>query len=341
MLINNINKKKIFSQLTTYFILIVLLISLSSCFKRKSININNVIYVLADEKTYKKHITDLDNIYKDEIFTPRSENRYNLVRVSLDKFNDKNTFHNLILLTDIDNNSDESNFINAMFSEKILDGVRTGEYIDALLEDLWAYKQNIIVFFDSKENHLTKYLQKSKQKILKKLLVKEQKELGEQLTDDYHNVKDEKYIKDKYGFDIYITHDFRIVNEGKNDTQFIRLRRFMPDRWLTIIMGSYSSDKSFQDNVISLRDKAGEEFGDKVNINPEIISFSPDTTFSQNGYLVKGIWEYSEGGGPFFCYAFINKNSFYLIDGSVFAPGREKYPFLDQLEFMAKTFKSN
>jgi len=328
-----------------FIILIIIFFTLSSlltsCFKRKSININNTIYVLADEKNYNKHIKDLNNIYIDEIFTPRSEKRYNLVRVSLDDFNNKNTFHNLILLADIDNNSIESNFVKAMFSEKILTGVRTGEYIDALLEDLWAYKQNIIVFFDSKENHLTKYLQESKQAILKKLLVKEQKELGRQLTDDYHNAKDEKYIKDKYGFDIYITHDFRIVNEGKNDTQFIRLRRFMPDRWLTIIKGTYSSDKSFQDNVISLRDKAGEEFGDKVNINPEIISFTPDTTFAQNGYLVKGIWEYAEGGGPFFCYAFIKNNSFYLIDGSVFAPGRDKYPFLDQLDFMAKTFKTN
>ncbi len=330
-----------FKHIFTTILFLVILISLSSCSKKKAINYGNTIYVLADEKVYDKHISELNKIYNDVVFTPRAENRFNLQRVSLDGFKDKNTFHNLILLTDIDNNSVESNFIKAMFSEKILAGVRTGDYIDAILEDLWAFKQNIIVFFDSKEDNLTKYLQESKKTILNKLLVKEQLELGKQLTDDYHNAKDEVYIKEKYGFDIYITHDFRIVNEGKKNTKFIRLRRFMPDRWLTIIEGTYSPEKSFQENVIYLRDKAGEEFGDKVNINPEIISFTPDTTFSQTGYLVKGIWEYAEGGGPFFCYAFIKNNSFYLIDGSVFAPGRDKYPFLDQLDFMAKSFKSN
>ena len=324
------------------FIISFILITLStiSCSKKKAINYGNTIYVLADKISFKKHATDLNNIYNDVIYTPMSENRFNLQRVSIQEFKNKNTFHNLILLTNIDSDSEESKFIKAMFGAKIIDGVRTGDYIDAVLEDLWAFKQNIIVFFDSNEDHLTSYLQNSKQKILDKLLAKEQLLLGEQLTDDYHNAKDEKYIKEKYGFDIYITHDFRIVNEGKN-IEFIRLRRFMPDRWLTIIKGKYSSDISFQENVISLRDKAGEEFGDKVNINPEIISFLPDTTFSQNGYLVKGIWEYEQGGGPFFCYAYLEGNSFFLIDGSVFAPGRDKYPFLDQLDFMAKTFRAN
>ncbi len=218
---------------TRHIILIIsfILITLStiSCSKKKAINYGNTIYVLADKISFRKHIADLNNIYNDVIYTPMSENRFNLERVSIEEFKNKNTFHNLILLTNIDSDSEESKFIKAMFGAKIIDGVRTGDYIDAVLEDLWAFKQNIIVFFDSNEDHLTNYLQNSKQKILDKLLAKEQLLLGEQLTDDYHNAKDEKYIKEKYGFDIYITHDFRIVNEGK-DIEFIRLRRFMPDR---------------------------------------------------------------------------------------------------------------
>jgi hypothetical protein len=46
------------------------------------------------------------------------------------------------------------------------------------------------------------------------------------------------------------------------------------------------------------------------------------------------------GGGPFFTIAFKDESRrrVYFLDGSVFAPGREKFPFLQQLEVMARTF---
>lgn len=51
------------------------------------------------------------------------------------------------------------------------------------------------------------------------------------------------------------------------------------------------------------------------------------------------------GGGPFRSYGFYNESDhrLYLMDYSVFAPGEKKWPFMRQLEAMARTFmvKSN
>jgi hypothetical protein len=65
----------------------------------------------------------------------------------------------------------------------------------------------------------------------------------------------------------------------------------------------------------------------------------------QGRYAIQldGVWENLKHniGGPFRSYGFYDESDqrIYLVDYSVFAPGLKKWPFMRQLEAMARTFK--
>lgn len=324
-----------------FFCSTIILLSSCSGFKRPAIGPDDLILVLSDETTFDMHKPQLEDIFNDRIYTPMPENRFNLRRIGLTEFNEGSAkYRFLIFLVNVDSDSPESKFIKKMLTENIMEGVRKGEYYYAVKEDIWARNQTALLLMDSKYIHLGGYLEGFSGKLFKifneKMLAGVKSSL---FNTRYNNKNAQEHAKKKYDFEVFVPHDFFIAEERTNPDTFIRFRRFNPDRWLTVMRTKYNSDLSFQENVIQTRDRIGKQFGDSVKVNPDILRFEPDSTFSDQGIKLNGVWEYSEGGGPFFTRAFIKNDSFYLIDGAVFAPGEKKYPFLIQLELMSETVK--
>ncbi|MDD4205048.1 MAG: DUF4837 family protein [Candidatus Delongbacteria bacterium] len=324
-------------------LILAALLVITSCtnLKRPAIGPDDLILVLSDQETFDMHKPQLEKIYNDPIFTPMEENRFNIRRIDLDEFyQGSNKYRFLILLVNVDTETAEAQFVKKMLSENIISGVRNGDYYYAVKEDIWSRGQAVLFLMDSKNIHLGGYLETFTEKVFEIFNGRMISGVKKRLFDTKYNNKNAQDItKRDYNFEIFVPHDFVIINEGKKNDRFIRYRRFNPDRWLTVLRTKYDSGMSFQENVIQARDRIGREFGDSVKVNPEIISFKPDSTFVQDGFKVQGIWEYIEGGGPFFTYAFIKGGTFYMIDGAVFAPSKKKYPFLIQLDLMAKSVK--
>jgi len=316
---------------------------LSSCsnYKKQALGPDEMIVVLADETIYDTHLPQLQTLYSRPVYTPMKEELYYLKRISLEEFENEgySRYKNIIMLSNIDSNTPETNFIKKMISAGIQEGVRNGEYYYALKSDAWSKGQTILFLLDSKNVHLGGYLERFNEKMFNVFYEKMITGIKKRLFDKYSNDYARDYLNKNYGIDMFIPHDFAIGEQGKGNDKFIRFRRTNPDRWMTVLRTQYNSELSFQENIIQTRDRIGREFADSVRVNPEILSFKPDSTFVQDGIKAEGIWEYIDGGGPFFTYAFIKSGNFYLIDGAVFAPSKDKYPFLIQLDLMAKTAK--
>lgn len=321
-------------------LIFTLLLVLTGCFKRPAIGKDSRIYVLADKQTYERHKDKLEKIFADTLWTPSPEFRYYVKRAKFDEFEDKKLFRNVILLCDVDRDTPESKFTQSLLSSDVIQGVKDGRYAYIFKEDLWARDQNILFLMDSDNDKLTEVLDSYEDKLLAFFVDNYRENAESYMFTSYDRDDIEEEILKKYNVSLSVPSDYHLINEGK-DVEFFRLRRFAPDRWLTYIRGQYNPDFTMQENIINLRDKAGLEFGDVTKVNPAIISFEPDTTFAENGVLCKGIWEYKAGGGPFFCYAFTKGNLLYLIDGAVFNPGEDKYPYIEQLHLMAKKVKIN
>ncbi|NOR45638.1 MAG: DUF4837 family protein [Candidatus Delongbacteria bacterium] len=326
-------------------VLLVILILLSlvviSCsgIKSRAVGKESQIIVVADEEMFDMFKPALENIYTDAIYTPMLEERFTLKRMSLAKFKKSgHKFKNIIMLADIDGYTEESEYISAIFTDKIKEGVRESEYYYVVKNDIWAKGQLILFLLDSKEMYLSQYLEKHKGKMFDIFNDKMVAKIKDNLFDRFNAKGAQKLAKEKKGIDLFVPHDFAIVNEGE-DIDFIRFRRWNPDRWLTVIKGEFDENLSLEDNIVVLRDAAGSQFGDSVRINTELLTFKSDSTFAKGCIKAQGLWEYLEGGGPFFTYGFVKKDMLYLVDGAVFAPEREKYPYIIQLDLMARTVK--
>ncbi len=323
--------------------LISALFALSSCssFKKQALGPDELIIVLADETIYDTHLPQLQALYSRPVYTPMKEELFYLKRVTREEFEKENysRYKNIIMLSNIDSNTPETDFIKKMISDGIQEGVRNGEYYYALKNDAWSKGQTILFLLDSKNVHLGGYLERFSDKMFNVFYEKMITGIKKRLFDKYSNDYARDYLNKNYGMDMIIPHDFSIGEQGKGKDKFIRFRRTNPDRWMTVLRTQYDSELSFQENIIQTRDRIGSEFADSVKVNPEILSFKPDSAFAPDGIKAEGIWEYYDGGGPFFTYAFIKNGNFYLIDGAVFAPSKDKYPFLIQLDLMAKTAK--
>ena len=326
-----------------YVVIFAAVIFLSSCsgFKRPAIGPDDVILVLSDQKTFDMHKPQIENIFNDRIYTPMPENRFNIRRIGLDEFNEGAAKYKfMIFLLNVDSDSPEAKYMQKMLTESIMEGVRKGEYYYAVKEDIWARGQTVLLLMDSKNIHLGGYLERFSNKMFGVFNDEMLKGVKSRLFNTrYNNKNAQEHAKKKYNFEVFVPHDFFIAEERSKSDTFIRFRRFNPDRWLTVMRTKYNSDLSFQENMIETRDRIGEQFGDSVRINSNIVKFVPDTVFSDNGLKLTGIWEYAEGGGPFFSRAFLQGDTFYFIDGAVFAPGDKKYPFIIQLELMSETVK--
>ncbi len=325
------------------WIILTALIVLTSCsgFKRPAIGPHDLILVLSDQRTFDMHKFQLEKIFNDPIHAPMRENRFSIRRIGMDQFNEGSAkYRYLILLTNVDNSSPEASFIKRMLTESIMDGVREGKYYYAVKDDIWANDQTVLLLMDSRNIHLGGYLERFSDNLFRIFNDKMIETVKERLLETrFNNKKAQEFARKKYNFDVFVPHDFIVSEERTVPDIFVRFRRFNPDRWLTVLRTNYDTSMTFQDNIIKTRDRIGEQFGDSVRVNPEFLTFVPDTLFSPNGLMAKGIWEYAEGGGPFFTRAFLNNDVMYIIDGAVFAPGVKKYPFVIQLEIMSETVR--
>jgi hypothetical protein len=320
----------------------VLSLFLASCsnLKRPAIGPDDVILVLADQTIFDTHKPRLEEVFGDPINTPMQEYRFNIRRIGMDEFREGSSKYKfLIFLVNVDSETAEAQFIKKMLSEKIIEGVRSGDYYYAQKNDVWSRGQTVLFLMDSKNLHLDRYLLSFRDKLYDIFNSTMLAGVKKRLFDKYNNEMAADYTKKNYNFEIFVPHDFVIIEEGKGSDKFIRYRRFNPDRWLTVLRTKYDTSLSFQENIIQTRDRIGAQFGDSVRVNPEFLKFKADTTFVSDGVMARGIWEYAEGGGPFFTQAFLRNDTFYMIDGCVFAPEREKYPFIIQLELMAASIK--
>jgi len=319
---------------------LLLIVSSCSVYKKPALGSDNVINVLADQTIFDTHYPQLERMFSHSIYTPAEEKVFTLNRITMDEFHQGFSRHkNLILLANIDSDDPEAQYIKKMLTDGVLEGVRNGDYYYAVKKDAWAKGQTVLFLLDSKSIYLGGYLEKFSDKIFGFFFDKMITDIKERLFDRFNNKTAEEFLKKEYNIEMFIPHEFNIGERGEDKDKFIRFRRTNPDRWLTLLRSDYNSEISFQENIIQTRDRIGRQFADSVRINPEILSFTPDSTFTTDGLKAQGIWEYIDGGGPFFTYAFIKNGSFYLVDGAVFAPSKDKYPYIIQLDLMAKTTK--
>lgn len=324
-----------------YLLFLILIPIITGCgIKPKARGDLNTVIIFADSAVYARCEPALQNALGKIVDTPQPEPVFNLKPVSFDKFSDSTVAATIIMLCSLEDEGPVSQYVQGMFDSTALKGIKDGVFWFFAKENPWYRNQQLIIAAANDAGELAFRLVTGGEEIFgvmnKALMQRSESEMYEA----GEKIDLEKEIRSKYGFSVRIQHDYFLVTENA-DERYIRLRRANPERWMTISW--MQADSLSEQMVVDERIRLGKLFGDPSRIEPDYNKLTACDDIVPGGILLRGLYVFeipTGGGGPFFTYAIRDsaQRKVYFIDGMVFAPGKEKMPFLTQLEVMARTF---
>ncbi|MEJ2627629.1 MAG: DUF4837 family protein [bacterium] len=157
-----------------------------------------------------------------------------------------------------------------------------------------------------------------------------------------HQLQEE--LRDKYEWSLLLQRDYFVVQEYPGQG-FIWFRRVIPERWI-FVRWIEGGDLAMlrPEWIVRERNRIGAKYygGDTV-VNKYL--FSKQGKFlGREAQITRGLWENNPKikGGPFENYTFYDPltRRVYMIDLAMYAPQKDKLPYLHRMEVIAETFRT-
>lgn len=303
------------------------------------------IGVMADSSEWKLIETEMRNVYEHVIRTPEVEKTFTLKHISMNDFDWYTRSKYLIIVSTLNSTGKIGNIIKHQVKDpEIRAGVIKGEYYAFPLKDQWAKNQLILVLVAKDINSLKKKIIANGNFIYNIFKSDYLDYLKSTIEGSRGNKELEKELVDKYDWSILPQLDYFKV-QSFPEKGFIWFRRLFPERWI-FVRWIDGGDMSMlrPEWIIKERNRIGAEYygGDSV-VNKYL--FSRQAIFlDRNAQITTGLWENNGKikGGPFKNYTFYDPISrrVYMIDLALYAPGKDKLPYLYRMDVIAKSFRT-
>lgn len=234
--------------------------------------------------------------------------------------------------------------------EKFSRAVKDPTFNTSIGKEKWAKDQIIIYVFGNGRDQLANAIRTNFPTIAKRINQHDSKNLSATvygLQED--NFKLSKLVVDSFGMNIKIPGLYQLAM-SKPNFLWLRMDNKEVNQSIVIRKFPYKNKNQFaMDSIIRMRNEYGKEFirtgFDDAYMSTNVIDLPTyEYTYYQNGVYtkeVRGIWETVNDfmGGPFVSYLMHNesKGEVVFIDVFVFAPGKEKRDFVQQLDCIVKT----
>lgn len=216
----------------------------------------------------------------------------------------------------------------------------------------WAREQIIAYIFANGQDKLFNAIRTNFPAIAKRINEHDQKNLAATvfgIQGINHEVT--KLILDDFGLNIDIPGLYKKALSGQNFL-WVRMDTKEINQSLVFRKFKYQNKDQFTlDKIIALRNEYGKEFiktgSDDAYMSTNIVDLPTfEYSYTHNNIYtkeVRGIWETENDfmGGPFVSYVLLNeaKGEVVFIDAFVYAPGKEKRDYIQQLDCIVKTAK--
>ncbi len=234
-------------------------------------------------------------------------------------------------------------------TDKIARAMSDSTFYSSVGQDKWARDQLIIYLFGKDLNTLAHSIAGTFPAVAKRIQEHDKKQLNANV---YAHKKDNTLAHDllirEYGLDLQVPADY-VQAPIKADFSWFRKDFNGMSQHLLIAKKKYTSQADMsQANLVKWRDELvskieGGSKGSYMKSNTVDLPVY-EYAYQLNGSYTKelrGIWEMENDfmGGPFFNYTLLDakRNELIMIDAFVFAPGKEKRDYMQQLDHIAKT----
>ncbi len=251
-----------------------------------------------------------------------------------------------------DGNSSTANMIKKdIGGEKVQKALNDRSYHTTIGKDKWADGQLLFYLFGYSEDELVEGIQTHFQAIRTRINKADEEKIEANIYMDGENRKLNEEVMETFGVEMRVPYDYVLaLNEGgvvwmRKETQELSSNIFV--RKL-----KYSDKSQFSKEYIkAVRDSLGRKHVSSevpntyMRINDVDLPMLTETTQINGNYALeaRGIWEIVNDfmGGAFLSYLILNEESGELVfvDGFVYAPGKRKRDYLQQLEYVFSSVK--
>lgn len=272
--------------------------------------------------------------------TPQREHSFYTRIVPMDSMAKVTRWQNIVMMGTLDGGDKVSKWLVEHLSEEALEGVRSGEHVVFRRENLWVNKQMVVFVVASDVSSLRLWLVDNSDVVYTLMDNARRDRRKKQLYARYEQKALSDSLQKAYGWHLRIPLDYKLIAHHQ-DPNYVRLRRWYPDRFLTVAWQFGTADDVVLDTLLAMRDRFGATFADPQKINRDFIKSSWVQLDGREALRVEGLWETIGplGGGPFITYLLFDNETVYLIDGMVFAPDRAKEPYLGKLDIILNSFR--
>ncbi|MBN2102981.1 DUF4837 family protein [bacterium] len=315
--------------------------------KPRSLWQEGVISVMAEDEDWEGIQGALRSTFEKVVRTPQKEYRFKCRHVPDSLIDYYSRAHFLIVASTLRSEGRIGDMIrNVTVDPSLRKSIEQGENFVFLKKNEWARNQVMMILVS---NDITALHDKivNHSIMLYDLMHKEmERYLTDEVLEGRENRKLETDLMDNYGWTLRIQKDYFIAEAFPADN-FIWMRRVLPDRWI-FIRWIDNGDISLLNQawVVQERNRIGrtyyKDFSEQV---ADRYLFSHEGSFRGRPALITaGLWEHVDeaAGGPFKNYTFYDAvtERIYMIDIALFAPGKEKLPYLRRMEVIAETFRT-
>lgn len=300
------------------------------------------IFVVADSLLWLDLQKPISDTFEGEVLTPVSEKKFYFTWIPLRLLNEFKNRMNIFFIGVQDEQGEVNEYLRQVLPAEFQKGVAENRYFYLFQDDLFARDQIGLFMFGKDRQSFLRNFEGLKDQIYNTFEKKYYARLKESMFEKGEQVKVEEYIKNNFDFSIRVQHDYFVAIE-EPQVPYLWLRRFDPDRWVSIWKIKGDSSYFNFDSIANVRDRFTKKYyqGDYI-IREDSKLVTADFNGQPTAKMV-GLWRNDSVliGGPFRTYVIDNPadSSLYFIDIAVMAPGHLKKPYLDQLEVIARTFR--
>ena len=330
-------------------LLALALFSLVGCYKQEVVRGPEYdMFVFAEESDWQQLEPVLSEVFQQTIMTPQPESHFNLIHVNADTMGiylARLARKHLLFVSTLESEGDIADIVmQSIDKPEQKEKVRRGESFLFKKHDQWGRNQLILIMVSSSIPKLTELIQENRDFIYNMVLEHQQTVVKELMYDRLENKELSSELLEKYDWSVRIQHDYFLALEDSIDN-FVFLRRRHPERWLFVKwFDGLDPSVISKDWYFDMRDSIGVWYYGGDTVNRTYTDAEPVDFKGRWCLKIEGLWENDEkvAGGPLLAYVFYDEPTrrTYIIDCSVFSPNRLKIPYLDQLNVMANTFRT-
>ena len=343
-------------SLPAFLILISFLLVAGCDAKRPAIGEEHEILVVADSLEYLQLEPILSEVFSKVIYTPQPEELFNLKRIKLSEYPDKQHRKNIILIAPLNSGSHVSDYITSILDSNVLPLVQSGEEFVFNKYDVWAKDQLLMILTAPDMETLKRKISDNRDDLLYYFQKISNKRLYKSLYNAKYERRDiEAKLLKEYGWIIYVQADFLLAKDVPEDN-FVWLRRAAHtdmERWIFVHWIDNATPELLNaDSIAAIRNRMTTKHYVNMDNTAHVIIADEQAPFNLvvsevnfNGkyaLMTQGFWRFSDhdGGGPFISYSFYDENTgrFYMIDGSIFAPKYYKKKLIQQVDVTLQSF---